>query len=274
MKNSFKISKFDSLHMLFAHNIKVNHISEKLEVCNTHSKARDVYNMLYERNFDVIGVEEDGQILGYVERNDLKDGECSSYIQSFSSKNLISGATSIMSVLKIFKDKTWMFVLEENNEIKIVTRADLQKSPVRLLLFGMISLLEMNLLRIIKKYYCRDSWRSKLSSNRIDYAKDLLKKRIKRNEEIGLIDCLQLCDKKKLIAKNDSIMNVLNMSKNKLRSVIDDIEDLRNNLAHSQDIMNSTTWPDLINVLDNLEEIINTVMRQEINQLPGQAFHQ
>lgn len=256
MKKEIKMSHYDSLHNLFSNNINITHISEKLVSCNYQDNAKDIKKKLIKKNFDVIGVEKNNEVIGFLERETLKGGKCEEYLQYFSSSNLISESTSIKNLLPIFNDKLWVFVLEENKVNKIVTRADLQKTPVRLLLFGMFSLLEMNLLKIIEKFY-EKPWQEDLNDKRLNKAKKLLEKRKKRNEEIDLIDCLQLSDKKELVVKNKKILNLFGLSKTKTRKVMKKIQKLRNKLAHSQDLVSGSSWSEIINTVKNTEKLIN-----------------
>lgn len=256
MKKEIKISPYDSLHNLFSNNISISHISEELVSCNYQDNAEDIKRKLNKNNFDVIGVEKNNEVIGFLERKTLKKGKCEKYLQYFSSSNLVSESTSIKNLLPIFNNKLWVFVLEENKVNKIVTRADLQKTPVRLLLFGMFSLLEMNLLRIIEEFY-KNSWQEYLNDNRLNKAKELLHNRKKRNEELELIDCLQLSDKKELIVKNNKILNLFGFSKTKTRKVMKRIQNLRDKLAHSQDLVSGSSWTEIIDTVKNTEKIIN-----------------
>jgi hypothetical protein len=45
-------------------------------------------------------------------------------------------------------------------------------------------------------------------------------------------------------------------SKNKARELLEEIEKLRDKLAHSQDIVEGTTWEDIIDLGGNLERLI------------------
>lgn len=97
---------------------------------------------------------------------------------------MIAESTPLLDVLPILRDNQRIFVLERNQVTGIVTRGDLQKAPIRMLLFGLISLFEMNLQKIIRIYYPYESWENLLSKKRIENVKDLLVERKKRNEAI------------------------------------------------------------------------------------------
>lgn len=121
----------------------------------------------------------------------------------------------------------------------IVTKGDLQKIPVRMWLFGLISLIEMQLLRIIRDYYPDDSWKQKplISPDRLNKAEDQLKDRRRRNEAIDLADCLQFCDKRDIVLKSDDLCRLIGSDSTATYELLKSLENLRNELVHSQDII-------------------------------------
>ena len=77
----------------------------------------------------------------------------------------------------------------------IVTKTDLQKPPVRMWLFGMITIIEMGLTRLIEDGLSRWAWRECLSEARLQKAEALLEERKRRNQDLDLLDCLQFSDR-------------------------------------------------------------------------------
>ena len=83
-----------------------------------------------------------------------------------------------------------------------MTRGDLQKAPVRLWLFGLVSLLEMQMLRVVRERYPADSWVPLLTDERCVGARRVFAERRRRNEANDLSDCLQLGDKATILMKD------------------------------------------------------------------------
>ena len=124
--------------------------------------------------------------------------------------------------------------------------SDLQKPPVRMWLFGMITLLEMRTTRLIELKCPGDSWKQYLSESRLQKAEALLEERKRRNQNLELIDCLQISDKGQIIARNEEIRRLTRMqSRRQTEQAIKMLESLRNNLAHSQDII-SCDWETIV----------------------------
>lgn len=256
-------STLQDLKDLFKNNITAKHISEQLYSCEANDDAVIVREQLKDDlDFDVIGIKEGGKVCGYVERSSLLVGPCRNYRKVFDPSELVDQSTPLMEVLLALHDIPRIFVLDENREVSgIVTRGDLQKAPVRLWLFGLATILEMHLLRLIRHYYADDSWQDILSKKRLKEARDRLIERQQRNEAIDLADCLQLCDKRKLILKIPNIIEQIKreygesgpkMVKNRLELA----EELRDKVAHAQDIVTGSTWPEVIDLVKSIEQLI------------------
>ena len=140
-----------------------------------------------------------------------------------------------------------------------MTFADLNKPPVRVYLFGLVSLLEMHLRFWIRTAYSDGSWKEHLKEKRIECATKLHAERQKLNQQIDLLDCVQVCDLSELFLRNEDLRNRLGIeSKGKGEGLLRDFEKLRDRLAHSQqDLVEGTTWPELIDVVEKLEALVH-----------------
>ncbi|WP_082797388.1 hypothetical protein [Neobacillus drentensis] len=252
-----KVSSYKNLRSLYEKNITVNSISETMDTCHLNDDADTIKSMMVIKDYDVLGVEDNGIVIGYVVRNELKDGSCKEYYRSFSPTELVSESTPLIDTLYIFKEIERIFVLEGNRITKVVTRADLQKPPIRMLLFGLISLLEMHLYRIINDYFPEDTWKEYLGSNRIKFAEELFSLRKSRNEGIQLSDCLQICDKRDIILNEDPLRELLGIeSKSKGKSFFKKLESLRNNLAHAQNLNTNYSWDEMFLLIEQTEKLL------------------
>lgn len=242
---------------LFEEEVTVKSISESLRSCSCSDDAVLVRNTMQELDFDVMGIEEKGEVYGYVHRSDLGAGPCKKYQSIFHPSELVADSTSLMDVLRILHDNPRIFVLERNRVTGIVTRGDLQKAPVRMLLFGIITLLEMHLLRILRIYYEKASWQNHLSDNRLDYAKRIFEKRKSRNEDIGLADCLQFCDKTKLVLRLSRIREEVQKQCGKsAKTLLKQAEKMRDKLAHAQDIVEGSTWMEVTDLTGDIQGLL------------------
>lgn len=101
----------------------------------------------------------------------------------------------------------------------------------------MISLIEMNLLRIIREYYPEQKWIDLIKHDRFEKVKEKYDTLSKDNVEIEFGDCLDFCDKREIIIKNKELLNALCISKNSCEQFLTRLEKLRNQIAHAGDII-------------------------------------
>lgn len=209
------------------------------------------------KEYDVVGVRTNGIINGYACRRDLAEGLLSKYFMEFDLSELLPDTTSIPEVLKVIINFNHVFISSFGIVAGIITRGDLQKVPIRMLLFSLISLIEMQMLRIIHERFPENSWDKLISPGRKEKAKKLFRDREKKNEEIDLVDCLQFCDKYEIISKTEDFLEKLQYNKKEFCTLLEDLKKLRNNLAHSQDII-TANWPSIINLSKTAEEFLKT----------------
>lgn len=256
-KQRDKVSSYKNLRSLYEQNITVNSISETMDTCHLTDDAQMIKNMMVMKDYDVMGVEDHGVVIGYVIRDELTVGICEEYYRSFSPTELVSESTPLIDTLFFLKEKDRVFILEGNSVTKVVTLADLQKPPVRMLLFGLISLLEMHLYRIINDLFPDNTWKKHLSSHRIQLAEELFSLRKSRNEAIQLCDCLQICDKRDIVLNESPLRELLGIeSKSKGKTYFKQLEGLRNNLAHAQNLTTQNSWDELFLVLEQTEKLL------------------
>jgi hypothetical protein len=86
-----------------------------------------------------------------------------------------------------------------------------------------------------------------------------------RNEAIDLIDYLQFCDKRDLILTSAEIVDRLGLkSKRYGERFLKSAEALRNKLAHAQDLINGSSWPEVIFLAQEIEALLQRCEEIEI----------
>jgi hypothetical protein len=164
--------------------------------------------------------------------------------------------------MALLAEKSRLFILERNRVTAIVTRSDLEKAPVRLLLFGLVTLLEAQLLNLIRLYYDADGWQRFLSQRRLAKAEQLLQERAARDEEIDLSDCLQFSDKRDLVLRAERLRTLLGFkSKKSAERFLTEAEALRDRLAHAQSTVSGSSWPDIIALAEKINALLQRCER-------------
>jgi hypothetical protein len=246
-----------SLRRLFTEGFTVNDIAEPLVSFDDSTPAAQVRNFMQQRRFELVGIRQDGVVTGYVERDDLAEGPCGDYLRDFPEDRVVPDTMPLVELVLRLKEHSRLFVSLLGRVGGIVSRSDLQKPPVRMWLFGMITLLEMRLTRLIATHCPDESWKEFLSPGRIEKAEALLAERRRHHQDLPLLECLQLADKVQIIARNENLraMTVFE-SRRQIEQAQKMIERLRNNLAHSQDIL-TTDWETIVLLSENLDTVVD-----------------
>ena len=123
----------------------------------------------------------------------------------------------------------------------------------------MITILETYITRIIREKYPDDSWQQTVSAGRLGKARALFEERQRRKERVQLLDCLQFGEKGRILLNDPHIredVGFASIREGKQR--LKEIESLRNNLAHSQDIVGSN-WSVIVGLSRRLETIMTRI---------------
>ncbi|OHC80602.1 MAG: hypothetical protein A3G73_02785 [Rhodospirillales bacterium RIFCSPLOWO2_12_FULL_67_15] len=249
-------SSLHDLHELFDHAVTVRHLAEPFVSFDGPRFAVEVLKFMNERDFDVVGVRRDGAVEGFVHRSDLNRGTLDEHLQRFEDRLLLHESAPLLATLDILTTSPHAFVLVLGQVAGIVTKGDLQKAPLRMWLFGLLSLLEMQLLRLIRNVHPEDSWTRFISETRLSKARDILQVRRSRNEAIDLADCLQFADKKDIVVKTARLRENFDFaSEGSADRALKDMQDLRDELAHAQDIITGK-WPELAQQAHAVEELL------------------
>ncbi len=250
-------SSLSDLRGLFERAVTVRDIAEPLVSFDASHAAAEARRLMEERDYDVVGVRDEGLVSGYVLREELRSGAIGEHRRVLGENTFLRESEPLVAAFQALRTQRYVFVMTLGHIGGIVTRGDLQKTPVRLWLFGLVSLLEMQMLRVLRERHPADSWTARLTAERLASARRVYDNRRLRNEAIGLSDCLQLTDKATILKAELFDCGGFE-SKTKLDGFLREIEDLRNSLAHSNDIL-SGRWPDLADLVTTLERVLERI---------------
>jgi hypothetical protein len=250
-------STLDDLHYIFDCSISVRTVAEPLASFDDSRQADEVQAFMAAKDYDVVGLRRNGLVAGYVSRAVLPGAILSDHLMPFEVDIQFDEAAPLLEALLALERSPQIFVTVMGQVWGIVTKGDLQKAPIRMWLFGVLSLVEMQFLRLIRASFPGDSWKSKISPKRVRTAHGLFQKRQRRNEAIDLADCLQFADKRAIISKTQNLRSGLGFrSCKKAEKALKELEELRNDLAHAQDIVTSR-WPRLVELAKTAECILS-----------------
>ncbi len=245
----------EAIQDLWERSLTAKTISVPLESVSQKDTVENAQSIGKKKHFDVVGIKDDGGTIGYIDIKKADKETCGENYLQFKIQDLVSLETPLKDCLIKIQSKERLFVLDNKGVNQIITLADLHKQPVRMLLFSLISLIEMSMSVLVTKDFPNDEWQGKISEDRLESAKNIFDDRKRKNQECNLIDCLQISDKSTILLKNEYAEKWGFDTKPNAKSFFKNLNKLRDNLAHSQ----QTVWEDiteLISIHSKAEKVL------------------
>ncbi len=240
----------DAIKRLFNETFCARDIAEPLASFDVGASCDDVRGFMNDNGLDVVGVRKEGQVAGYVEKHALEQGACGQHLRPFDDATILSDTAPLLTVLRELNRTPFLFITAFGKVGGIVRRDDLQQAPVRMWLFGAVTLIELRFAELIETHCPADGWKEFLSEGRLQKAQALLGERLRRNQSLRLLDCLQFSDKGQIIARNEGIRKfTVFASRRQAEEAVKRLEQLRNNLAHAQEIL-SGDWEIIVQLCE------------------------
>jgi hypothetical protein len=242
------------LFRLFTDAFSARDISEPVRSFDALRPSAEILALMDLLDLEVVCLRKQGFVSGYVRREDLKGKLCSDHMRTFRSGQVISADSSLLDVIHILTVQQYGFITVLGEVAGYFSRNDINKPVVRMWLFGIITFFEMEIIKIIGQYFPEDTWKSAITDQRLTLALKLQLERERRGQHSQLLDCLQFSDKVKiLISKQETLEQFGFGSRSGAKKVIKEIESLRNNLSHAQDIV-TYDWAQIVRITRRLQE--------------------
>ena len=244
------------LKRLFLEGFRAVDVASPLLSFDAERDAASVAGILDSVGTPIAGVRTAGLVNGWVSRADLRDGTCLDHMRPFESGQVLDEDDGLQTALEVLDTHPLAFVATLGTVDAVVRREDVQRPPARMWLFGMITLIEMQFGRWIEERHPQESWRGLLSPARLAKARELGAERRRRGQQPALLDCLQLGDKLDIVIQDDEVLREMGFaSRRQAKLAAKDLQSLRNNLAHTQDIV-SHDWPMVVRLARRTERIV------------------
>ena len=253
----FFASRLETKHhlvRLFTESFTAQDIAEPIRSFDIDKPCKDIRPIMEKHQLDIICLRDKGVITGYVRQNDLNEGCCGDHLRPFRQGQVLSSDSSLSDIIHVLTLQQYGFIRMFDDVVGYVSRSEINKPVVRMWLFGIITFIEMEIGQLVQEYYPEQSWHNMLTEKRLAKALELQEERLRRNQHSDLIDCLQLSDKGQIVIQNPEFLALLDIgSKSVAKRLVRELESLRNNLAHSQDIA-THDWGQIVRLSYRLEE--------------------
>ena len=206
----------------------VRHITTYgLETCDIDDDTATVLDDPRLRAFDCIPVRDNGDVVGCLWRAQGLAGTAKRHMQPISERLLVSADLPLTQFMSRFADAPHRLVLDGASIAGIVTWSDLQKLPVRLFIFSLITYLEMVMAQTISAQAMSESqWLQLVSEGRRDKIEQKRLQMQRRNLEPPLVELTDFADKRDILRKRLALGGSF---ERQLKA----IEELRNTTDHA-----------------------------------------
>jgi hypothetical protein len=239
---------------LFREAFTVLDVSQHVLSFGINEPSSTVLRIMEERSFDVAVLRDRGAVAGYLHRNDLGTGACGEHLRAFRKGQVIPGDGALHVLVRALTVHENAFVTVLGEVVGVADRASLNTPVARMWLFGIVTMTEMLLTRLVDQFFPGGAWRSRLSAGRVEKAIVLQQERERRGQHGSLLSCLQLSDKAQILIERPEMLGAFGFpSKKFATAMIKELESLRNNLAHSQDIV-AHDWAAIARLASRIED--------------------
>lgn len=204
----------------------------------------------------VFGVREQGRIGAYVPRAALGAGCFADVMCPMLPSQVIDSDSGLADLVMTLTRHDYCFVSLQGEAAAYAGRNEMQSPVARMWLFGMITTAELAITQQIRSAAAELQWMTLLTPVRLEKARVLQQSRATMGRAVPLLDCLQLSDKIRILLSFDNGPAPLMRGQSKAESqrLARDLEDLRNSLAHAQDIV-THDWVQIARLAKRLEEL-------------------
>jgi hypothetical protein len=218
---------------LFLEGFAVRDIASPLASFDDAAPTAAIVSAMEERQTEVAGIRAKGAMVGWLTREDALLGKA----RTFDPALVVDADASLNTVLQKLSPQSFVFVQTFGEVAGVVGMSDLEKAPMRMWLFGLVTITELRVTRMIDEACPADAWRQYLSAGRLQLAVDLQAHRRRRGQQPTLLECLQLADKGQIVARDARLRELTQFaSRSSVEEFVSALQDLRNNLAHASDI--------------------------------------
>ncbi len=206
-----------------------------LKTCKADDRVEEVLRNQELQGFDYIPVRDTtGSITGVLVHKDVlhAEGCVKEVMQPIHPSFLISADESLLSFVAESDESHFCLVVQGRKISGIVTLSDLQKLPVRPVLFMLITSVELLLAEWLRKNYPNEQdWLCKISEDRQSKIEGKWNQLQQSNMAIDRISTTDFCDKGDAALKLGAFPDSKRLRGRQLK----DIEELRNAVSHAGD---------------------------------------
>jgi CBS domain len=218
------------------------------------TSAADAHAFLAKNGFDAAPIADARPSL-FVDRRDLvgQSGIVLEHTRPLDAPHLVTSSFSLADGVRMLHELPYYFVIERDRLAGIVTRADLQRQTVSMVLLAFILTSEVGMNALIEARLGPD-WTDHLGVKWEAEVDRLFQERLRSNAEISRLDCLLLHQRLSLLGKAPHLCLDLGFTTNRsFARWTRTLTKLRDTLAHGGGLLHAR--PDPVEAIDLFGEV-------------------
>src|SRR5687768_5175836 len=152
MSNSHADEPADALEW-FLTGFSARDLAEPLLSIDEGSAAETANAIFRENRVDVIGVRTKGVVRGWIGSDQLPEGQAITDGNPFDPASLIADSTPLNEVVCLLNSQPRLFVRAFGQISGVISRGAIEKPPLRMWLFGLITISEQRVTRLIDQLF-------------------------------------------------------------------------------------------------------------------------
>ncbi len=235
-------------------------------------------------NYNVLGedwcilIRDNNTTYGYFYYTDLGDLYCNNQplkkvarekILPIKPEIIVPESLPLLELVPLFEKSNFFFVLTRNEITHVVSFYDLDKLPFKVSLFSLFMELESQFIELLTIDHSKiEKYLNLLSEQRLNKAKNLCLKKYKKETPYKLLLCTTFIDKKEIFIKSHDLKDKSPFeSKNKGNKFFKKVEDVRNQIAHSDSLLEILGVPSELNkFINDLSNLISVIANMNTKQ--------
>ncbi len=190
-----------------------------------------------ERQFDYAPVFADGRLIGRVSRKRAAahgSGSVHEVVEPLTSSFLASADSPIQQVIRWFLSEPWLLLIDGRDPVGLVTPADLNRQPVRVYFYMLISDFEIRLADLLRGLYPNQSeLLDMLPRSRREQVEHRYMALVEADVDVDRIGAFALTDLCRVAGKSAAVLRILGLEKSRdWQSETGDLIGFRHQVMH------------------------------------------
>ena len=172
----------EALHRILKSAFTAKDVADLLPSVDAQTPISQARQLLQELGCPILGVKEHGLYVGWLDAQDTeRSGTCREILRPFNERPILHESAPFRDVVLALAQNSPVFVTVMGETAAAICPCDLQDAPMRMWLFGLITLMETLMQRALSGQLPEGQWQAYISPGRLRRAQELYAERLRRH---------------------------------------------------------------------------------------------